>query len=257
MPIGNHYIEARRDGHTFEGAGRYPAEEDDTYEFLDDTHIDFYDNTLAVFAGRVTGGNTEGEKPLGYGVSENTIGKAIITLTPLDHPQRMLNAVQQVQGTTIEWVPNPENAVVESSSLDIGSTSYRAGGDVDDVKNIIITTDENTGEFSAKIPPIRYMVKSVRFPNNPTIENDEMFSSIPAVNLTNPKDSITPDTIYTLNNEPLPLFRCNKKMMLTYRSNPILEITQMGLPVGAFGTDTIAVTEMGQELKLPIYNYNE
>ena len=45
--------------------------------------------------------------------------------------------------------------------------------------------------------------------------------------------------------------------MLTYRSNPILEITQMGLPVGAFGTDTIAVTEMGQELKLPIYNYNE
>ena len=257
VPIGSHYIEARRDGHTFEGAGRYPVEEDATYEFVDDTHIDFYDNTLAVFAGRVTGGNTEGEKPLGYGVSENTIGKAIITLTPLDHPQRMLNAVQQVQGTTVEWIPNPENVAVESSSLDISSTSYRAGGDVDDVKNIIITTDENTGEFSAKIPPIRYMVKSVSFPNNPTIENDEVFLSIPAVNLSNPKDSIAPDTVYTVNNEPLPLFRCNKKMMLTYHSTPVIDITQMGLPPGAFGTDTLTVTDMGEEIKLPIYNYNE
>ena len=257
VPIGSHYIEARRDGHTFEGAGRYPVEEDATYEFVDDTHIDFYDNTLAVFAGRVTGGNTEGEKPLGYGVSENTIGKAIITLTPLDHPQRMLNAVQQVQGTTIEWVPNPENVAVESSSLDISSTSYRAGGDVDDVKNIVITTDEETGEFSAKIPPIRYMVRSVRFPNNPTIENDEVFLSLPAVNLTNPKDSITPDTVYTVSNEPLPLFRCNKKMMLTYHSSPVIDITQMGMPPGAFGTDTLTVTDMGEEIKLPIYNYNE
>ena len=257
VPIGSHYIEARRDGHTFEGAGRYPVEEDATYEFVDDTHIDFYDNTLAVFAGRVTGGNTEGEKPLGYGVSENTIGKAIITLTPLDHPQRMLNAVQQVQGTTIEWVPNPENVAVESSSLDISSTSYRAGGDVDDVKNIVITTDEETGEFSAKIPPIRYMVRSVRFPNNPTIENDEVFLSLPAVNLTNPKDSITPDTVYTVSNEPLPLFRCNKKMMLTYHSSPVIDITQMGMPPGAFGTDTLTVTDVGEEIKLPIYNYNE
>lgn len=257
VPIGSHYIEARRDGHTFEGAGRYPVAEDETYEFLADTHLDFYDNTLVILAGRVTGGNTEGQKPLGYGVSENTIGKAVIALTPLDHPQRMLNAVQQVQGTTIEWIPNAEDVVVASASTDINSTAYRAGGSVDDVKYIYITTDENTGEFSAKVPPIRYMVHSVKFPNNAELNNDERFMNIPAINLTNPKDTIFPDTVYTAANEPLPLFKCNKKLMLTYRSNPVIDITQMGLPAGAFGTDTITVRDAGEDINLPIYSYNE
>ena len=257
VPIGSHYIEARRSGHTFEGAGRYPVAENETYEFLNDTHLDFYDNTLVTLAGRITGGNTEGQKPLGYGVSENTIGKAIIALTPLDHPQRMLNAVQQVQGTTIEWIPNAEDVAVESASIDINSTAYRAGGNVDDVKYIYITTDEKTGEFSAKVPPIRYMVHSVTFPNNDELNNDERFMNIPAVNLTNPNDTILPDTVYTANHEPLPLFKCNKKLMLTYRSNPVIDITQMGLPAGAFGTDTITVRDAGEDIKLPIYSYNE
>ncbi|MBR6432042.1 MAG: hypothetical protein IKS64_04245, partial [Muribaculaceae bacterium] len=257
VPIGSHYIEARRNGHTFEGGGRYPADENETYEFLDDTRIDFYDNTLVILAGRVTGGNTEGEKPLGYGISENTIGKAVIALTPLDHPQRMLNAVQQVQGTTVEWIPNPDDVAVESASVDINSSAYRAGGTLDDVKTIYITTDEKTGEFSAMVPPLRYMVQSVKFPNNPAIESDELFTSIPAVNLTNPNDTIIPDTIYTPYNEPLPLFKCNKKLMLTYRTPPVMDISQIGAPVGAFGTDTIAVREAGEDIKLPIYSRDE
>ena len=257
VPIGSHYIEARRQGHTFEGAGRYPADTDETYEFLSDTHLDFYDNTLVILAGRITGGQTEGEKPLGYGVSENTIGQAVITLTPLDHPQRMLNAMQQVNGTTIEWVANPENMEVEGASNDINSNAYRAGGNSDDVKYIIITTDAKTGEFSAKVPPIRYMVESVKFPNNSELDNDEKFMNIPAINLTNANDTIIPDTIYTATNDPLPLFKCNKKLMLTYRSNPVIDITQAGMPAGVFGTDTITVRDAGEDIKLPIYDYNE
>ena len=89
-----------------------PPTEGETYEFLEDTHIDFFDNTLAIVAGRVVGGETEGKKPLGYAASENNIGKAVITLSPLDHPQRMINAVQHVKGTTTEWVANPENMPV-------------------------------------------------------------------------------------------------------------------------------------------------
>lgn len=257
VPIGSHYIEARRGGHTFVNAGRYPAVEGETYEFLNETHIDFYDNTLVTFAGRVTGGATQGEMPLGYGVSENTIGQAVITLTPLDHPQRMLNALQQVNGTTIEWIPNPENVDVASASTNINSSAYRGGGSVDDVKYIYITTDENTGEFSALVPPIRYMVQSVKFPHNEEVERDEMFMNIPAINLSNPTDTIIPDTVYTQSHEPLPLFKCNRKLMLTYRTNPVIDITQMGLPAGAFGTDTITVKEAGVEYRLPIFNYDE
>ena len=257
VPIGSHYIEARRQGHTFLSNGRYPANEGETYEFLNETHIDFYDNTLVTLAGRITGGATQGSQPLGYGVSENTIGKAIITLTPLDHPQRMLNALQQVNGTTIEWIPNPENVEVASASANINSSAYRGGGSVDDVKYIHITTDENTGEFSALVPPIRYMVQSVKFPNNQEVERDEMFMNISAINLTNPTDSVIPDTVYTAAHEPLPLFKCNKKLLLTYRTNPVIDITQMGLPAGAFGTDTITVKEGGVDYKLPIFNYDE
>ncbi|MBR4829609.1 MAG: hypothetical protein IKZ92_07405, partial [Muribaculaceae bacterium] len=257
VPIGSHYIEARRNGHTFEGGGRYPAAEGETYEFLDDMHIDFYDNTLVTLAGRITGGQTEGEKPLGYGVSENTIGQAVITLTPLDHPQRMLNAIQHVEGTTTEWIPNPDNVEVASASTAINSTAYRAGGNVDDVKYIYITTDEETGEFSAKVPPIRYRIQSVEFPNNEEVERDEVFLNIPAINLTNPNDTIIPDTIYSASHEPLPLFKCNRKLMLTYRSNPVIDITQTDLPTGVFGTDTITIRDNGQDFKLPIYSYNE
>ncbi len=257
VPIGSHYIEARRGGHTFEGAGRYPAAEGETYEFLSDTHLDFFDATEVIFAGRITGGETEGKKPLGYGVSQNTIGKAVIKLSSLDHPQRMINAVQKVEGATVEWVANSENVAVESSSVDIKSTAYRAGGDIDEAKYIYITTDEKTGEFCAKIPPIRYKVESVEFPNNPDVQKDEMFRSIAAVNLSNPNDTIIPDTLKNANKELLPLFKCNKKLLLTYRSPTVMDITQAGAPVGAFGTDTIVVTEKNKEIKLPIYDVNE
>ena len=81
--------------------------------------------------------------------------------------------------------------------------------------------------------------------------------NIPAINLTNANDTIIPDTIYTATNDPLPLFKCNKKLMLTYRSNPVIDITQAGMPAGVFGTDTITVRDAAEDIKLPIYDYNE
>ena len=259
VPIGSHYIEARRNGHTFANKGRYPADESQTYEFLADTHLDFTDNTTVVLAGRITGGNTEGEKPLGYGVSVNNIGAATLKLSALDHPQRMLNAVERVDGTTHEWVPNPEQVTIESTSSDINSSAYRAGGDIDDVKYIFITTDAATGEFSAAVPPLRYMVESVQFPNNPAVQQSEMFTRVPAVNLSNPLDSITPDTIFVDadKKEYLPLFKCNKKLMLTYRSNPVIEVTQTGVPAGAFGEEVITVIDREEEIDLPVFTQNE
>ena len=100
-------------------------------------------------------------------------------------------------------------------------------------------------------------MESVKFPNNSELDNDEMFMNVPAINLTNPNDTIIPDTIYTATKEALPLFKCNKKLMLTYRSQPVMDITQQGAPAGAFGTDTIVVRDAGKDVKLPIYSYDE
>ncbi len=257
VSIGSHYIEARRRGHTFENAGRYPATDGETYEFLADTHLDFMDNTLATVAGRITGGETEGKKPLGYGASKNTIGKAVIKLSPLDHPQSMINAVQHVEGTTTEWLPNTENAPVQAATTATASTAYRASGSVNEAKYIYICTDSITGEFSALIPPIRYKVESIKFPNNHKLENDEMFTNVPAINLSNPLDTVHPDTIYTVDHQSLPLFKCNKKLLLTYRSAPVMDINQVGAPKGAFGMDSITVRDAGQDIRLPIYEYND
>ncbi len=257
VPIGSHYIEARRVGHTFEGAGRYPADSAETYEFLADTHIDFFDNTLVTVAGRITGGETEGKKPLGYAMSKNNIGRAEIRLSPLDHPQRLLNAVQHIEGTTTEWRPNTENVPVKSASDTIRSHAYRAGGDINKAKFIYITTDSLTGEFSALLPPIRYKVENVHFPKNTTLDNDELFMSVPAIDLRNPNEFVIPDTIYGDDKKALPLFKCNKKLMLTYRSNPVMDITQQGLPAGVFGVDSITVRDSGKDLKLPLFTYDE
>lgn len=257
VPIGNHYIEALRATHTFEGAGRYPAAQNETYEFLDDTHIDFFDNTLAIVAGRIVGGETEGQKPLGYGLSQNNIGCAEITLTPLDHPQHLLNAVQRVSGTTVEWVANADSVPVAAATTATASHAVRKGGNEDAAKIITITTDAETGEFSALLPPIRYKVASVKFPKNESLENDELFRSVPAIDLSHPIDTVAPDTVFTPAKEAMPLFKCNKKLMLTYRSQPVMDITQNGAPAGAFGTDTIVVRDAGQDVKLALYDYDE
>lgn len=259
VPIGSHYIEARRNGHTFVNKGRFPAADGETYEFVADTNIDFTDETTVVIAGRVTGGNTEGEKPLGYGLSVNTIGAATLKLSALDFPQRMLNAVEKVDGVTHEWVPNPDNVTIGSTDANINSSAYFAGGTIDDVKYIYITTDPATGEFSARVPPLRYMIENVKFPNNPDVERDELFSRIPAVNLSNPRDTVIPDTVFInkAKKEYLPLFKCNKKLMLTYRSNPVLEIIQQGLPAGVFGEEKLSVTDQEKEIELPLYTRDE
>ncbi len=258
VPIGKHYIEARRSGHTFVDNGRYPAGDNTTYDFTSDTNLDFSDNTLVVFAGRVTGGNTEAEKPLGYGRSIGTVGQAVIKISALDFPQCMINAIDSIDGNRREWYPNEDNVEAQSTTPDIKSYSYRAGGDIDDARYIFIQTDTVTGEFCAKVPPLRYKVESVTFPHNEEVGNDEMFSSVPAIDITNPMDSVIPDTAYTVSNNVLPLFRCNKKLLLTYRSQPVMEINQIGAKPGAFGTDTLTVQDVNyEEHQLPVYNYDE
>lgn len=257
VPIGEHYIEIKRNGHTFENDGRYPAVYPQRFDFRSETHLDFFDNTLVNFSGRITGGATQGNVPLGYGKSENTIGQATIKLTMLDHPQRRINVLKRVQGTTVEWIDNPDPVEAPSASNDIRSYSWRGYNDPDEVKAVYITTDSLTGEFSAMLPPLRYTVESVKFASNSELGNDDMFRNLAAIDLTNPLDSVRPDTLWNdSRTNYLPLYRSNKRMMLTYRSQPVFEVMQTGAPAGAFGTDTIFMGD-NHEIALPLYTVDE
>ena len=257
VPIGEHYIEARRNGHTFEAAGRFPETAGETYNFVEDDHIDFFDNTLVNFSGRITGGQIEGEKPLGYGVSRNNIGQATITLGMLDHPQRRINVVRNYSGTTMSLEDNPDKVDIASASTDINSRSWRGYGDADEVKNIYIVTDSVTGEFSAMLPPLRYNVKSVNFNTNVPLNEIQPFGSVPAINLTNPLDSVRPDTLWNDDHKTYAkLYRPNKALRLIYRSNPVFDVTQVGAIAGAFGTDTVMLGD-DKDIPLPLYSVNE
>ena len=257
VPIGEHYIEARRNGHTFELGGRYPATVGETYNFVEPTHIDFFDNTLVNFSGRITGGQAEGEKPLGYGVSRNTIGQAVITLGMLDHPQRRINVIKQENGTTVSWEDNPNKVDIASASDVIKSTAWRGYGDADEVKNVYIVSDSVTGEFSAMLPPLRYNVKGITFKTNTPLNESQPFVSVPAINLINPLDSVRPDTLWNDDHKTYAtLYRPNKTMRLTYRSNPVFDVKQTGAPSGAFGTDTLMLGK-NEDIAVPLYSVNE
>ncbi len=249
VPIGFHYITASRSGHTFVANGRYPQEKGTNFEFRTDQTINFTDNTLVHFGGRLTGGAKEGIQPLGYGVSKNTIGQATIQLEALDFPQCRLNVVERNNGLVTETVNNSEDLPVESESGLVKSLSWRAGGDDNAMKRIYIKTDPKTGEFSAMLPPLRYRVSSLKFEHNPELDNASVFQNLNAIDLTKVYEQEKPDTLWDDSHTSYqPLFRCHKTMKLTYRSPVEIEVYQVGAASKKlFGTDTLTVTTMGED----------
>lgn len=81
VPIGFHYLSVEKDGHIF-SEGIFPKLNEygdiELYEFVEDFSVDFTDSTKVKVAGRVVGGNREGDKEIGFGKSINNIGVAEI-----------------------------------------------------------------------------------------------------------------------------------------------------------------------------------
>lgn len=167
VPIGEHSVGVSLTNHTFVNNGRYPA--NGLFEFKKPvTGLTFEDATTVVLTGRVTGGNVEGKKPVGFGLSKNTIGEAEITLKASD--LYYINA--KWNGTRYEAVDTLRE--VKSSTPDICSKAYRGKG-VDGAHRIYVNTDPQTGEFSAVVPPLKYTVEKISLPKN----SDVTFNDIP------------------------------------------------------------------------------
>ena len=92
------------------------------------------------FSGRVVGGSTEGNKPLGFGESANNIGITELVLTPNVGKYR-LNVVKVQDGTTYSYEDNPETVDVASATTAINSRSWRGAGDFN--SKIYINTDSS------------------------------------------------------------------------------------------------------------------
>lgn len=72
VPIGDHFIQIKKQGHEFGSAGRFPADDKGVgtrYTFVKEEAVNFTDVTKVVIAGRVAGGDVEKGKPLGLAQS--------------------------------------------------------------------------------------------------------------------------------------------------------------------------------------------
>lgn len=223
VPIGKHYVEAKLGGHKIVAGGRFPIT--GKCDFSAPVTYDFQDSTLVNFVGRVSGGEKNDTLAVGFGASNNNIGKARITLM-MNNESLLFNYYNDQVGT--------EERPFESDTTAIQSTAWAGKGS--DAKYIYIDTDPKTGEFSALLPPLKYIVKSIEIPKNPGIE----FTTLPQIDLTNvlktESDSLQQisengDSVYNY-------YKYHTKMVKTYYAQPQVEITQPDMDKGIFGVQT-------------------
>ena len=224
VPIGEHFVEAKLGNHKMVGGGRFP----DTGKYNFDRAVthDFADSTLVNFVGRIGGGERNDTLAVGFGASKNNIGTATITLK-LNNESLSFNRVEgkpQTSATQIRtW---------ESDTVSINSTAW-TGFEGDDARYIFINTDPATGEFSAKLPPLKYIVKNIEIPKNPDIE----FNILPEIDLSNVlKEQI--DSLWQVDergDSVLNKYKYHTKLVQTYFATPQVDISQPKSGKDVFG----------------------
>ena len=244
VPIGDHFIQVKKDGHVFASAGRYPADPNGagvkiTFD-REIKNMEFIDQTLVNFTGRVVGGSIEGEKPVGFGASQNNIGITELVLSPTNDRYR-LNVVKKVNGTSYSYETNTAKATVESATSTIASHSWRGAGDA--AKKIFIRTDSLTGEFSAMVPPLMYNVESMK-----VVATGLSVGDATTVDATNPLMQLT-DTL-TNENGARQEYAYNCKLRQTYHSAPSFTVTQRGHDDGAFGLSKYEIEDASGKLAI-------
>ncbi|WP_337949377.1 hypothetical protein [Prevotella sp.] len=244
VPIGDHFIQVKKDGHVFASAGRYPADPNGagvkiTFD-REIKNMEFIDQTLVNFTGRVVGGSIESEKPVGFGASHNNIGITELVLSPTNDRYR-LNVVKKVNGTSYSYETNTAKATVESATSTIASHSWRGAGDA--AKKIFIRTDSLTGEFSAMVSPLMYNVESMK-----VVATGLSVGDATTVDATNPLMQLT-DTLVTENGARQE-YAYNCKLRQTYHSAPSFTVTQRGHDDGAFGLSKYEIEDANGKLAI-------
>lgn len=178
VPIGEHKITLRKNGHVFADAyADATLKLGQKYNFnVNKSNIDFVDQTKVTLVGRVTGGNVQETKPIGFNRSKANIGVAEVKLQP-----------KQKQKYTLNNTLN-DSLVYNSNDKDIKSVAkVKTGDDI-----IRIVTDPANGEFSVLVPPIPMLVTSVIA--DTLTSNDFKYGSLPPIDMNPLISSI--DTIH-------------------------------------------------------------
>ena len=243
VPIGNHRIEAFKNGHHLTG---FPLG-GGTYEFKRAETVNFVDSTLVNVTGRINGGASDKNAPIGFKQSVNRIGQATIKMSLGKESQCSFNYVVDSHG---DGSYGTTDIPVASASANINSTAWRSGTthegytSQDNTHYIYIKTDPETGEFSAMLPPLRYKVESISFAGDKDnkYNNQSVFAqNLPVLDARNAiKESMKSDTLSGSTQK----YEYSAKMIRQYRSTPSIHVAQTGLREGVFGERRIMVTNL-------------
>ncbi len=237
VPIGEHYIQVVREGHTFENGGRYPADPNgEGVKFNFDRPINnmiFTDVTKATIVGRVSGGPDETKKLYGGRLSKNNIGVAEIVLEASE--LYSINTIKVVNETATRFEVNPDTIGCANANDAIDSKAYIGGGEQSNL--ITIYTDTITGEFAVKVPPIQYKVKSITIPSNTDISFD--LGAIKDIDARNVQ-SLSVDTIFNVIDSTayMKTFAYVDDLNVTYRSQPVFKVNQRNCGDSVYGEET-------------------
>lgn len=243
VPIGDHFVSLSLNGHTFVNEGRYPDNPYERHNFDGEVKgLTFYDNTMVMVAGRVAGGDIEHDKPLGVGAGKANIGKAVITLEH-ENSNQFINVERTVDGTEVKYDASASDRVFETTD---GCTVKVAGG-----KNVItVETNATTGEWAAKLPPLRYKVKSVNLVNN---KDDIQFKNLPTIDATNPSLVYTDSIVVDKN---VRKFEYVGSAKIEHKAASTLDVTENA--DGTFGDATYTVKDASnKEHEIELYNVDE
>ena len=221
VPIGDHFITVKKNGHVFALEGRYPEDPNNvgTKHTFDKEvkNLDFIDETLVNFTGRVVGGDREGGKAVGFGLSKNNIGEVELVLSPLNSIPRM-NVVKEVTSGVYSYETNEDDLDVASATDNIKSTSWRGSKQLN-CRKIFIRTDKQTGEFSAMIPPLEYAIESIK-----VVKTDEVVGDPITLDLSNPLLESS-DTLHNEDGTDV-LYTYHTALKQVYHSTPTFIVTQ-------------------------------
>ena len=224
VPIGDHHIQVKKQEngltHVFVNNGRFPSNSLMEHPFESElSGLTFFDSTFVTLTGRVAGGVPESKKPHGLGTGQATIGKATITLTAGDNVQFNLDKTKiRTFGNPSEYV----NSTVTTGKYDDGEKA----------RIITIHTDSATGEFAVSLPPVDFKVKSVKVDNNPTIQFST--ENIESILLGTGSLHTTTDSLAIAEGDTA-TFEYLYALDLIHRAEPVLDLTSLSTPDGAFG----------------------
>lgn len=249
VPIGDHFVQIKKDGHVFASAGRYPADTDSeglrhTFD-RDISGLEFVDETLVNFTGRVIGGSIQADSIVGFQKTTNNIGVAEMVLSPQNELYRM-NVVKHVTATTSSLDTNDEVLPVLSDTTSIQSHSFR-GATADFCRKFYIYTDSLTGEFSALLPPLEYKIESIKLKKSGLVVGQPS-----TVDLSNPRVE-NYDTLYLdADKTSWELYKYHTKLNTVYHSEPTFTVKQTDRTDGAFGISTYKVKDVLGEFDVDV-----